>query len=97
MTLSASALSSNTWLQLGVWHGSLEGVGMLKRHAVVHLKAEQLRIPNLPFRNLGKSVFVCNFHFCVTCSFISFVLVHGTCEFVGPTCLMPGQCSYPEE
>ena len=38
-------------------HGSLEGVGMLKRHAVAHLDAELLKTPNLPSTSLEKSVF----------------------------------------
>ena len=69
-------------------HGSLEGVGMLKRHVVAHFKAEQLRIPNLPFPSLRNSVFFCNFNFCVKCSFISFGWLHGTCRVCKP--LMAG-------
>ena len=47
-------------------HGSLETFGGPQRHAIDHLKAGKMVIPNMSSVMLGKSVLLLNFNICIT-------------------------------
>ena len=47
-------------------HGSLETFGGPQRHAIAHLKAGKMVIPNMSSVMLGKSILFYNFNICVT-------------------------------
>ena len=49
----------------GVYHGSLETFGGPQRHAIAHLKAGKMVIPNVSSVMLGKSVLFQNFNICI--------------------------------
>ena len=50
----------------GIPHGSLETFGGPQKHAIAHLKAGKMVIPNMSSVMLGKSVLFLEFNICIT-------------------------------